>query len=111
MSPIQDPDKGWVTADRIRRSIGNFGELWSQPSKLAAHIAQAFTATDPSITLVKGQWEEIDDVEMMWTTKKGEEEDACHTDGVGTTQISLQLRDMIGVCFAKCRIMGGGIEG
>ena len=91
MSPFEDPDKGWITAERIRRSIGDFGELWTQPSKLAARIAQAFTATDPSITLVKGQWEKMPDVETMWVTRRGEDATACHTDGVGTCPLNYTI--------------------
>ncbi|VDB83377.1 unnamed protein product [Peniophora sp. CBMAI 1063] len=93
MSPFTDPDEGYVDSERIRRKIGDFGDLWTQPSKLAARIAQAFSATDPSVTLVKGQWEEMDDIETAWTTARGEDATATHTDGVGT--ISPELGDMI----------------
>lgn len=94
MSPFTDPNEGYITSERIRRSIGDFGVLWTQPSKLAARIAQAFSATDPSVTLVKGQWDEkMEDIYTTWTTTRGEQATACHTDGVGT--ISPELRDMI----------------
>jgi RNA-dependent RNA polymerase len=89
VSPFHDPDEGYVNADRLRRSIGDFGDLYNTPSKLAARIAQAFTATDPSVTLLRHQWEEMDDIKT--TMKNGEM--SCHTDGVGT--ISSELRDMI----------------
>jgi RNA-dependent RNA polymerase len=50
------------------------------PSKYAVRIAQAFTATDPSVKVRGDQWEELPDL-------------AKHTDCVGT--IPPQLRDMI----------------
>ncbi|KAI0029220.1 RdRP-domain-containing protein [Vararia minispora EC-137] len=89
MSPFQDPDEGYVNAERIRSSIGDFSDLRTTPSKLAARIAQAFTATDPSVNLVIGQWEEMPDIETELPSGRI----SCHTDGVGT--ISPELGDMI----------------
>jgi RNA-dependent RNA polymerase len=80
VSPFRDPVEGYVTAEKIRSSIGDFSELVRMPSKYAARIAQAFTATDPSVKVQSDQWEEQDDL--------GE-----HTDGVGT--ISPLFRDMV----------------
>jgi RNA-dependent RNA polymerase len=89
MSPFHDPDEGYVTAERLRRSLGDFTDLLTMPSKYAARIAQAFTATDPSVTLVRSEWEEMNDIETVM--KNGET--SCHTDGVGT--ISKELGDKI----------------
>ena len=87
VSPFRDPDpkEGFVTADKIRSSLGDFSELLRTPSKYAARIAQAFTATDPSVKIRRDQWEEQDDLDT-------------HTDGVGT--ISPRLCDII--WEAKC---------
>ncbi|KAF4614826.1 hypothetical protein D9613_002724 [Agrocybe pediades] len=86
MNPFKHPDKGWVNANYIRNSLGDFSgtELLKQPSKYAARLAQAFTATDPSIDICKEEWEEVPDLG---------EDPYLHTDGVGT--ISPELRDRI----------------
>ncbi|KAI0029218.1 RdRP-domain-containing protein [Vararia minispora EC-137] len=89
MSPFQDSAKSLVDAERIRNSIGDFGELYSTPSKLAARIGQAFTSTDPSVSLVMGQWEEMADIETEMSCGGK----SCHTDGVGT--ISPELGETI----------------
>ncbi|KAK0501876.1 hypothetical protein EDD18DRAFT_1101583 [Armillaria luteobubalina] len=53
-----------VTADYIRHFIGNFKgtELMTQPSKWAARIGQAFTATDPSVKVKHEEWAEMPDI-------------------------------------------------
>ena len=86
VSPFRDPVEGYVTSEKIRSSLGDFSKLLRTPSKYAARIAQAFTATDPSVKIQRDQWEEQDDL-------------GNHTDGVGT--ISPQLADMI--WEAKCK--------
>ena len=85
VSPFRDPQKGFVTAENIRSSLGDFSGLLRTPSKYAARTAQAFTAAVPSVKIQRGQWEEQDDL-------------GTHTDGVGT--ISPELADMI--WEAKC---------
>jgi RNA-dependent RNA polymerase len=85
VSPFIDPIEGYVTSEKIRTSLGDFSKLLRTPSKYAARIAQAFTATDPSVKIRRDQWEEQDDL-------------GNHTDGVGT--ISPTLADMI--WEAKC---------
>ena len=81
-----------MTAERIRKSLGDFSKVIKQPSKYAARMAQAFTATDPSVDIRRDQWEEVEDLGQ---------EPYLHTDGVGT--ISLQLSDMIweALCTAR----------
>jgi RNA-dependent RNA polymerase len=59
-------------------------KLMFQPSKYAARIAQAFTATDPSVTILRHQWEMVPDLGT---------EPYLFTDGAGT--ISSALRDEI----------------
>jgi RNA-dependent RNA polymerase len=90
VSPFRDPAEGYVTADKIRSSLGDFSKLLRYPSKLAARIAQAFTATDPSVKIQRGEWEEQDDLGP---------EKSLHTDGVGT--ISSKLAEKIWA--EKCR--------
>ena len=80
VSPFRDPIEGYVTAEHIRSSLGDFSKLLRTPSKYAARIAQAFTATDKSVMIRRDQWEEQPDL-------------GPHTDGVGT--ISPELAEMI----------------
>ena len=86
VSPFRDPVEGYVTAEKIRASLGDFSKLLRMPSKYGARIAQAFTATDPSVKIRSDQWEEQPDL-------------GKHTDGVGT--ISPLLAEMI--WEEKCR--------
>ncbi|KAI0306234.1 RNA dependent RNA polymerase-domain-containing protein [Multifurca ochricompacta] len=89
VAPFHDPVEGIVNAESIRASLGDFSELVRTPSKYAARIAQAFTATDPSVIISRDQWEEQEDL-------------GPHTDGVGT--ISPDLADMI--WDERCRTSG-----
>ena len=93
VSPFRDPVEGDVTAEHIRSSLGDFSKLVRMPSKYAARIAQAFTATDPSVMIQRDQWEEQPDL--------GDPNDGRynHTDGVGT--ISSELAEMI--WEARCK--------
>ncbi|KAI0664721.1 RdRP-domain-containing protein [Cubamyces menziesii] len=94
MSPFEHPTQGTITAQRIRDSLGDFSNVIRQPSKYAARLAQAFTATDPSVSITRDQWEEMPDLE---------DGDGMYlfTDGVGT--ISQELADKIweALCTAK----------
>ncbi|KAG7092804.1 hypothetical protein E1B28_009121 [Marasmius oreades] len=113
MSSFEHPDDGWVTPDKIRDSIGDFKnlkeedyseedirfgflekdkKLLKQPSKYAARIAQAFTATDPSVKIQRDEWEIVDDLG---------DEPYLFTDGVGT--IAESLADEIWAALCKAR--------
>ena len=85
MHPFEHPERGWVTSATIRSSLGNFEGVIREPSKYAARMAQAFTATYPSVKIRRDQWEEIPNI--------GDDETGVFTDGVGT--ISKGLGDMI----------------
>jgi RNA-dependent RNA polymerase len=89
MNPFDLPGRGRITAGSIRRSLGNFEgkKLLKMPSKYAARLAQAFTATEASISIPRHEWEEVPDLGS---------EPYLFTDGVGT--ISQDLADRI---FAK----------
>jgi len=93
VAPFRDPVEGYVNAEIIRASLGDFSFLGRTPSKYAARIAQAFTATEPSVKIRRDQWEEQEDL-------------GPHTDGVGT--ISPELADMI--WDGNCRATGNPRE-
>ncbi|PCH37887.1 hypothetical protein WOLCODRAFT_65369 [Wolfiporia cocos MD-104 SS10] len=84
MNPFNHPIRGLVTAQKIRDSLGDFSGVIKQPSKYGARMAQAFTATDPSVSIQRHQWSEMEDMG---------DKPYIFTDGVGT--ISTQLGDMI----------------
>ncbi|TDL24977.1 RdRP-domain-containing protein [Rickenella mellea] len=97
MNPFIDSSNGNQVIDSwtIRHRLGNFKddlELLSCPSKYAARLAQAFTATDPSVAIERDQWEEIDDIYDQHTNERKTQPNAF-TDGVGT--ISRELSDRI----------------
>ncbi|KAG6851310.1 hypothetical protein H0H93_011746, partial [Arthromyces matolae] len=50
---------GWVNSEFIRQTLGDFKstQLLRQPSKYAARLALAFTATDPSVYIRSDEWE------------------------------------------------------
>lgn len=73
-----------VTADYIRANLGDFERVKRQPARYGARMAQAFTATDPSLVLKPEQIDLIEDVEREY---RGET--VCFTDGVG--KISMPL--------------------
>ncbi|KAI0703549.1 RdRP-domain-containing protein [Cytidiella melzeri] len=92
ISPFQHPKRGWVDAASIRIGLGTFASVSKSPSKLAARMAQAFTATDPSVEIAVDQWEIVEDLGAN---------PYLHTDGVGT--ISTQLADMIWDALCESR--------
>ncbi|KAG1810038.1 RdRP-domain-containing protein [Suillus plorans] len=57
MTPFMDDSGTLLDAESIRGSLGDFSQLVHQPARLAARWSQAFSGTDPSITLLP---EEID---------------------------------------------------
>ncbi|KAH9814507.1 RNA dependent RNA polymerase-domain-containing protein [Melampsora americana] len=69
-----------VTAASIRQRLGDFSKVIDIPARYMARVAQAFTSTRQSLTLLPSQIVRIDDVERNGS---------CFTDGVGT--ISLEL--------------------
>ncbi|KAG1874208.1 RdRP-domain-containing protein [Suillus tomentosus] len=57
MTPFKDDSGTLLDAESIRGNLGDFSQLVHQPARLAARWSQAFSGTDPSITLLP---EEID---------------------------------------------------
>ncbi|KAG9008076.1 hypothetical protein FRB94_013733 [Tulasnella sp. JGI-2019a] len=82
-----------VTAETIRQSLGDFRHLERQPARMAARVSQAFTATEPSVTL---------EVEEIFTIPDIEREGSCFTDGIGdispdmAAQIAQSLQSRLG---------------
>ncbi|KAH8995451.1 RdRP-domain-containing protein [Lactarius akahatsu] len=97
MAPFRDPEEGYVTAENIRASLGNFSRLLRTPSKYAARIAQAFTATDPSTKIYRDQWEEQPEL-------------GPHTDGVGTISPQLAAKIWEEKCKASGNTRGDCVE-
>ncbi|KAH8099527.1 RdRP-domain-containing protein [Cristinia sonorae] len=81
---LEYPIRPLINAHVIRSSLGDFSGVIRYPSKYAARIAQAFTATDPSVTIRRSQWEEVPDLGT---------DPYLFTDGIGT--ISPKLGDLI----------------
>ncbi|KAJ7735431.1 RNA dependent RNA polymerase-domain-containing protein [Mycena olivaceomarginata] len=87
MNPFKNDDGAWITSEVIRKDVGDFAgtPLLKCPSKYAARLAQAFTATDPSVRISRHEWEEVEDIIVS-----GHEGDHklhskfVYTDGVGT---------------------------
>ncbi|OBZ75664.1 RNA-dependent RNA polymerase 1 [Grifola frondosa] len=92
LNPFHHPEEGYVTAQKIRDGLGDFSGVIKYPSKYAARIAQAFTATHPSVSIRRDQWEEVPDLG---------EAPYLFTDGVGT--ISMELGDLIWEALCKER--------
>ncbi|KAK4703609.1 proteasome activator subunit 4, partial [Phenoliferia sp. Uapishka_3] len=73
-----------VTAETIRRRLGDFSKVNQIPARWMARVAQAFTATQRTITLQESEVLHIPDIEHR-TTK------SLFTDGVGTISHILSL--------------------
>jgi len=94
MSPFQHSKYGFVDSTYIRDQIGDFRgkELIKQPSKYAARLAQAFTATEASISIKRKEWEQVEDIKPA-SYKEGDTSPNLFTDGLGS--ISKALGDKI----------------
>ncbi|KAG6854694.1 hypothetical protein C0991_002405 [Blastosporella zonata] len=94
MDPFHHPEKGWVNSEYIRQTLGDFKDtdLLRQPSKYAARLAQAFTATDPSVAIRASEWEEVGDLGST---------PYLFTDGVGTISKSLGDEIWAALCAGR----------
>ncbi|KIK99941.1 hypothetical protein PAXRUDRAFT_30186 [Paxillus rubicundulus Ve08.2h10] len=61
VTPFQDDEGRLLDAQTIRESLGDFSRLQHQPAKLGARWSQAFSATDPSITIQPNEIQRIPD--------------------------------------------------
>lgn len=102
MSPFVH-DKVSVDAESIRKNLGDFKdtELLRQPSKYAARLAQAFTATDPSVKIHYTEWEEVDDLGHK---------PYLFTDGVGTIAKSLGDQIWAALCAGRGDRREGAVQ-
>ncbi|KLO19204.1 RdRP-domain-containing protein [Schizopora paradoxa] len=82
--PFEHPQQGVVNASLIRRSLGDFSGDILRPAKYAARLGQAFTATNPSISIRAKERKIVRDMGFR---------PYQHTDGVGT--ISRELANLI----------------
>ncbi|KAJ7685522.1 RNA dependent RNA polymerase-domain-containing protein [Mycena polygramma] len=108
MSPFKDDSGSWITSEVVRKDVGDFARtpLLKCPSKYAARLAQAFTATDPSVKIDRDQWEEVDDLVVPGHEKDEKRHSKyVYTDGVGT--ISRKLGDMIWKALCESRHNSG----
>ena len=95
-----------VNAESIRKSLGDFSRDATKPAKMAARMArkyarsrnqhvgliyvpEAFTATNPSVTLKRGQWDDMNDLGG---------DPYLFTDGVGTISKELGARIWEALC-------------
>jgi len=95
VNAFHHPDLGLVTAETIRGSLGQFkpgSELLRWPSKFAARLSQAFTATDPSVRIRRDEWEMMPDLGS---------EPYLFTDGVGTISKALSNRIWNKLCETR----------
>ncbi|KAG8971334.1 hypothetical protein FRC05_011326 [Tulasnella sp. 425] len=70
---MDDKGKTW-NADTIRQSLGDFSHLERYPARYGARMSQAFTATEPGITL------QLDEIVMTPDIKRN---GSNFTDGIG----------------------------
>lgn len=62
MNPFEDAQGYFIDSSVIRQKLGDFSRNADCPSKYAARLAQAFTATDLAVTIARAQWREIPDM-------------------------------------------------
>ncbi|EIW86345.1 RdRP-domain-containing protein [Coniophora puteana RWD-64-598 SS2] len=75
-------DKGiTMDAETIRGQLGDFSELQYKPARLGARWSQAFSTTDPSVTLERREIQYVNDI----TSASGN----CMTDGCSSISIEL----------------------
>lgn len=97
VTPFAHPKFGVMTAQAIRARLGNFDVVSRCPARYAARMSQAFSATDPSITLEAEEIVNIRDIEGH--AENGET--ITFTDGVGT--MSRDTAERIGRALAQHR--------
>jgi RNA-dependent RNA polymerase len=78
MSPFLHSDGTKVTPESIRSSLGTFTKVLKCPSLYGARMSQAFSATEPSVTVESAELILIDDIERNGS---------CFTDGMCHVQL------------------------
>ncbi|EJT98377.1 RdRP-domain-containing protein [Dacryopinax primogenitus] len=82
VAPFDHPVLGLMTANRVRDRLGDFSRVSKCPARYGARLAQAFTATEPSIVLKPENIVEIPD-------KINKANKLIFTDGVGGMSLEL----------------------
>ncbi|KAL8279909.1 hypothetical protein RQP46_007759 [Phenoliferia psychrophenolica] len=95
VTSFKQTDGTLVTAESIRSALGDFSRVNNIPARWMARIAQAFTATYPSVTLKPHEIDRIPDIEF----KNYHGAVSVFTDGVGT--ISPSLAAEVDVALAR----------
>ena len=96
VAPFRDPNGNLVDAHSIRSSLGDFTKVRRNPARYFARIAQAFSSTKPSITLLPSQIAHIPDIESF---DPDTGITSCHTDGVGL--ISPELAAVVDAAYNR----------
>lgn len=95
VTPFVHARLGVMSAETIRSKLGNFDNVSHCPARYAARISQAFSATDPSITLEAEEIIHIDDIEGRWVGGQR----VNFTDGIGL--MSRVIAERIGAALVE----------
>ncbi|CAG7851524.1 Probable RNA-dependent RNA polymerase SHL2; AltName: Full=Protein SHOOTLESS 2 [Serendipita indica DSM 11827] len=76
MTPFTTSDGQYITSESIRRSLGDFSKVIYCPARYGARLSQAFSSTEPSITV------RVDEIRFI--PDKESDYGSLYTDGVGT---------------------------
>ncbi|CAG7851523.1 Probable RNA-dependent RNA polymerase SHL2; AltName: Full=Protein SHOOTLESS 2 [Serendipita indica DSM 11827] len=93
MTPFTTSDGQYVTSESIRRSLGDFSKVIYCPSRYGARLSQAFSSTEPSITIKVN--------EIRFIPDKESDQGSLYTDGVGT--MSPQVAEEIWAKYTEPR--------
>lgn len=94
ISPFEG-DEGRVDAESIRNNLGDFSRVIKCPARYGARISQAFSTTEPSITVEAEEMFAIPDKKPYYGSP------FLFTDGVGT--VSQEIADEIWEGFTETR--------
>ncbi len=98
--PFVHPQQGWTTASTIRRLLGDFSGEMLRPAKYAARLGQAFTATNPSVSISASQLKRVRDMGQrpyqhtdgtVHNNLRERHTERLHFAGVGTISRSLAI--------------------
>ena len=117
VKPFQHPTQGLVTAESIRKGLGNFDKVIRCPARFGARMSQAFSATDKSITITAEEIHPIDDIRndagVNFTDGVGTISRGVADDIVAALESSRQRkrRRNMGVSHSAFQVRLGGIKG
>ncbi|KAG8927277.1 hypothetical protein FRC02_008331 [Tulasnella sp. 418] len=97
VAPFEHPVYGYVDAETIRQSLGDFTKVIRTPARYGARLSQAFSSTDPTVAVLPEEICTIPDIsvttEVVFPNRVTRSITRDFTDGVGT--ISPELADEI----------------